>query len=261
MYNIFTLFCIFNVLANAQQYRGLYFWTWSSPTIYLGDTNFNIAFSGYADADLALSQSSNVCNSLQGFKWIAFGGGNSAGSWTSSALTKITNECNGGSFSAYGGVVFDIEEGDSGLSSDFNSTFRACKAAGLKILVTVSHSAPYGIGDAQTLMDTMLNDTNVDWISPQLYTTGSETSNDYSIGAGYSWSSWSAKSGKILVSIVSSNLYPDAQSYFSSNWGIDVTGYIQWSQTVTETAQGKARKLLDCHWYILLFLLYHLIPF
>jgi len=238
MYYIFTLFCTFIVLANAQKYRGLWYWTWSSPSISLGDTNFCIAFSGYADADQALSQSANIENSQQGFKWIALGGGNSAGSWTSSELSKITNYCIEGRFSAYGGVAFDIEVGDSGLSSNFTSTFSACKAAGLQILVTVSHSAPYGIDDAQTLMDKIIDDPKVDWISPQLYTTGDETSNDYSTGAGYSWSSWAAKSGKILVSIVSSNLYPDAKSYFYSNWRISVPGYIQWSQTVNETARA-----------------------
>ena len=43
------------------------------------------------------------------------------------------------------GVVYDIEEGDSGLSAAFAESFAAVKAKGMSVLVTVSHSQPYAV--------------------------------------------------------------------------------------------------------------------
>jgi hypothetical protein len=191
-----------------------------------------VAFSGWVDADQVLSNSAAVLNSLPGAKYLAFGGGNANGHWTVATLQKISSYCTTGNFKAYSGLAFDVEEGDSGLSSNFANAFSTCKAHGFKILVTTSHSAPYGFSDAATLMQSFFTNGNIDYLSPQLYTSGTESSNDFSTTAGVQWSSYKTASAQVIPSIVTGNLYSNAQSYFSGV-GVKTGGYVQWSQTVT----------------------------
>jgi len=216
---------------NAQDVRGIWYWTWSS-SVNLGSTNLGLAFSGYSDPASAMSNSNGVVNNLQGDKYISLGGGNSNGDWHSSTLNSVTTYCQQRLFSGYTGVAFDIEEGDSGLSDLFISTFNACKSNGYKVLVTVSHSTPYGISDGSALMTAFFNNANsIDYMSPQLYTSGTESSNDFT-AVGTQWASYAPFSGKLVPSIVSANLYSNAQSYFAG-LGINTVGYVQWSQTAS----------------------------
>jgi len=207
---------------------GFYWWNWDSGTPgYPSGTNLGVAFTGYSDPSSALSGSAGLA--LPGLKYIALGGGNSAGDWTSSVLTSITNAINDNSFSGYHGIVFDVEQGDSGLAGQFETAFQAAHSKGLSVLVTISHSAPYGISDAASLMSNFLSSSNIDYISPQLYTSGTETSNDYTTAAGVNWSSYASSVARVVPSIVTANLYSSAQSYFSSQ-GVSLQGYIQWAQ-------------------------------
>jgi len=208
---------------------GFYWWSWDTFTpSFPGGTNIGIAFSGYADPSSAISSSAGIKGSLPGNKYIALGGGNSAGDWTSSVLSSVTSSLNNNDFSGYQGIVFDIEQGDSGLSSAFESAFAAAKGRGLKVLVTISHSAPYGFSDASTLMSNFLGSSNIDYISPQLYTTGSESQNDYSTTAGVGWNQYQGSTPQVVPSIVTSGLYSSAQSDFSQQ-GVTLSGYIQWA--------------------------------
>ena len=95
--------------------------------------------------------------------------------------------------------------------------------------VTVSHSQPYAVSDAAALMTSFFSNSNIDYLSPQLYTTGSETTNDYT-AVGTSWSSYATAKAKIIPSVVlGSRDYPTAQTYFSQ-YGITLYGYVQWTQ-------------------------------
>jgi len=225
------ILCVLLCASCNAQINGLWYWTWSSG-VNVGDTNLGVAFSGWADPAQAISDSTSVINSLPGTKYIALGGGNSNGYWTIAILQKVSSYCSSNSFQGYSGLVFDVEEGDSGLSSQFESTFAACKSSGYKILITVSHSAPYGISDAASVMQSFFSNQNIDYLSPQLYTSGTEQSNDFTTAGGVQWSSYAQTSAQIIPSIVTGSLYPNAQSYFSGV-GVKTVGYVQWSQTVT----------------------------
>jgi len=231
---LFFLVALLFACNNAQSVRGIWYWTWSG-SFNDGSATLAVAFSGEVDADAAISSSKSVIGHLSGSKYISLGGGNGNGAWSSGAISKISSYCKSKKFSGYQGIAFDIEEGASGLGSAFVSAFKACKSAGYKVLVTVSHSTPYGIGDGSSLMKTFFSNAgSIDYMSPQLYTSGNEGSNDFTQN-GVSWSSYKPFSGKLVPSIVSANLYGSAQSYFK-NLGITTVGYVQWRQSSVPAA-------------------------
>ena len=208
---------------------GAYWWTWSQSTTGPSGQNVGIAFSGYVDVSTALQQSSATAAKIPVAKYLSVGGGNSAGSFTLDALNAITAAIQANQLSGYAGICYDVEEGTTGLASAFAQSFAAAKAAGLKVFVTVSHSQPYAIGDASSLMQSFFSDGNIDYISPQLYTTGTESSNDYT-AVGTSWSAYASSKAAIVPSIVCASYYADAVNYFSSQ-SVTLSGYIEWSQT------------------------------
>jgi len=216
------------IRTNAQV-EGIYFWSWSSHA-NVTYTNLDVAFSGDVDPDRAISDSSSIYPKLIGQKYLSIGGGDNDGRWTETSVKKVQTYCSEGKFTNYVGIVFDIEIGDSGLSSAFTQAFSACKGKGYKVLVTVSNSAPYDIPDAAALMRSFIPDKNIDYLSPQLYSSGTEKQNDYSTNAGVQYTEWNKAAAKVIPSIVSSNLYADAKNVFQTRFGINTDGYIRWSQ-------------------------------
>lgn len=209
-----------------------YKWTWTgSHGGGLSDATFSIAFSGWMNVDNMLQESSLVYPNLHGSKYISFGGGNYNGRFTATRLAAIDAAMRAGRFSAYAGLVYDVEVGDSGLTPALLSSLRLAKELGFETVVTVSHSAPYGIADAHTVMDAVLQSEGVDYVSPQLYTSGYEAANDYAISQGYAWGNYVARRGnvKVIVSIVDRSYYADAQRFFG-DLGIELSGFIQWRQ-------------------------------
>lgn len=99
---------------------------------------------------------------------------------------------------------------------------------GLQVFVTVSHSRPYDVSDADLLMKNIIADPNVDYLSPELYTSGTEANNDYT-NVGTFWYQYQAASARIVPSIVSASHHPDAVRYFAAQ-RITLTGYAQWKQ-------------------------------
>lgn len=212
---------------NAEN-MGYWDWTWSQGSAP-SNASLSLAFSGWTNVESALSQSNNIIDNLVGTKYISFGGGNSNGAFDAASLSDITNAINQGKFDHYDGIAYDVEEGAAGLESDFKVSFASAKAKGLKVLVTVSHSAPYGISDAPTLMNSFFADENIDILSPQLYTTGEEGANNYEISQGVTWGSYKNAKAAVVPSLVSGTYYPDAQAYFLAQ-GVTLKGYIQWKQ-------------------------------
>ena len=66
-------------------------------------------------------------------------------------------------------------------------------------------------------------------MSPQLYSTGYETVNDYT-AVGTPWSSYATTKAAVVPSIVAASYYADAVTYFAKQ-GVTLQGYVQWSQT------------------------------
>jgi len=210
-----------------QEVIGWWRWTWGNGGTPPSGCNVGIAFSGEINVNSAISESKAVYNNLPGAKYIDLGGGDSSGRWSSSALNSIISAINNGSFSAYKGIAFDVEEGDSGLSSQFNTAFAAAKSHGYTVIVTVSNSAPYGFSDAATLMHDFFSNTNIDYLSPQLYESGEESQNNYATSAGIGWNQYAGAHAKTIPSIVQASYYNDAVNYFKGQ-GVTLYGFIQW---------------------------------
>jgi LysM repeat protein len=206
---------------------GYWHWTYHS-SVAPPETTMGMAFFGATDPAIAIENSAKVKPLLKGDKYICLGGGTDAGRYTSEVITKIIAAIKSGDFAGYQGIAFDVEVGDSGLSEDFKSLFAITKANQFKVLVTVSHSRPYGIHDGTELTRTFLADENIDFISPQLYTTGKESANQYA-DFGIHWSAYASSKSAVVPSIVKPAYYEDAVVYFKKV-GVELKGYIQWSQ-------------------------------
>jgi len=191
------------------------------------NATMGLAFSGYSDPSKALAQSATVAANLAGVKYITIGGGNQDGSFSVPILDSINSAIQHGAFSHYQGIAYDVEEGSSGLSAAFRNSFSIAKAARLSVLVTVSHSAPFGVADAKTLMASFFSDANIDFLSPQLYTSGSETSNDWATSGGVTWDAYKDAKAAIVPSITHANLYENAQATFAHHQ-VKTAGYVVW---------------------------------
>merc|ERR1711920_78678 len=154
-----------------------------------------------------------------------------------------------GDLKAWSGIVFDIEECYSaGLAQNFASAFRAAKKAGLGVLVTVSHSAPYGCSDPDVLMKSFFPNTDIDYLSPQLYTNGNEPSPSFVAGNQVKWSDWTGSKARFVPSIgclaVKNGGYQKVQDYFKQ-YDLVATGYIVWpSQGCSLAVESHVNSLV-----------------
>jgi len=212
-----------------SQMLGVYYWTWSTGNVNVSDSNMGVAFSGYVNPEQAISDSARVAEKLKGEKWLDIGGGDSSGHWTSNWVQQVGSYCTNGKFSGYSGICFDIEEGDSGLAGDFSKTFQACKSAGFKVFITTSASAPYGVGDAATLMRSFFPNPNIDFLSPQIY-CGDPNKNCYTVNSGVTFNEYASAKAKIVPSIWHAGNYNDAYNVFKNQFGITLAGYVRWAQ-------------------------------
>jgi len=193
-----------------------------------------MAFSGWNDPVQALTASEKIKSSLVGAKWIDAGGGNLNGRWNTSWITQWQTMIEAGNLSTWDGIVLDVEECfESGLAKPFGALLRAAKAAGLKTMVTTSHSAPYKCTDAKALMESFFASDDCDYISPQLYASGNEkkVSFEPTSGAGVAWTDWVGAKPLFVPSLTLNALnnsgYEVTQQYFAP-LGINCTGYIMW---------------------------------
>eukprot|EP00755_Sulcionema_specki_P026254 Sspe_Gene.158::Locus_55_Transcript_1_1_Confidence_1.000_Length_756::g.158::m.158 len=97
-------------------------------------------------------------------------------------------------------------------------------------MVTISHTAPYDCTNKVALMDAFIPDPNVNYMSPQLYSSGTEAkpSFDWS-GVPFSAFHKMPSSTLMVPSIVDSTQYPAVQAFFS-NSSLPLHGYVQWRQ-------------------------------
>jgi len=168
---------------------------------------------------------------LVGKKFLSFGG-SKENKWSMQALANLDIAIKSKQLTGWDGIAYDVEDGDSGLALAFSASFANAKAHGLAVLVTVSHSQPYNVPDAIALMTSFFADSNIDFLSPRLLTTGSETANDYAWD-GTDWKDYSSARAKIVPTVVlGSRDFPDAKTFYSK-LGITLFGYIQWTENGT----------------------------
>jgi len=105
------------------------------------------------------------------------------------------------------------------------------KKAGLGVLVTVSHSAPYGCSGPDVLMKSFFPNADIDYLSPQLYTNGNEPSPSFVAGNQIKWSDWTGAKARFVPSIgclaVKNGGYKATQDFFQT-YSLTPSGYIVW---------------------------------
>ena len=225
---------------------GYYSWNWSTgsegPS---GDAN-GVAFTGLVDVDGAIKGyspgASWCCPPLRGKQMISLGGGNAAGTFTVTVLASIEKSLSSVAAANYTGVVFDVEQVSgpaSALSPAFASVFAACKKMGLTVAITTSHSAPYmcdSSADAVALVKGWVSDPNVDILSPQLYSSGSEATPQFAVTASCApdcgWNLYSGFKGIFAPSIVETSHFPAVKAFFGNASLPNADGYFQWKQVV-----------------------------
>jgi len=238
---------------------GYYSWNWGAGSTGPSGANAGAAFTGYTDVKTAIEYypegAAWCCPALVGEKWLTLGGGNSAGVFNAGSLINIGSS---GEYiksnSSYEGVLFDVEivYGTSAtMVPAFASAFTKLKAAGLKVGVTTSHSAPYMTDTPQVAVDLVkswVKDSNIDFLSPQLYSSGSEGAPDFAEtsnckAAGCTWDLYVGMIPQMVPSLVAESHYAATKTFFA-NKGITTEGFFQWrQQRGTET--GGPNKIMD----------------
>jgi hypothetical protein len=205
---------------------GYYFKSWQKSTPPT-DTNLSICYTGSISIVDALRICANKKSRLPGKKFLSFGG--TGARWSLSMLTNLDAGISSKRLTGWNGIVYDIVSGDSGLAAAFATSFANAKSNGLLVLVTFSHSQPKSISDASLLTKRFLSNLNIDYLSPRLFTQGTETENDYT-AFGTTWRFYASSKAKLVPSVIlGSRDYPAALNYFSQNFGISLYGYLQWS--------------------------------
>mgnify|MGYP006104787163 CR=1 FL=1 len=242
---------------------GYYSWNWSTGSYGPSAANVGVAFTGYVDVAKAVSMyvlgagcvCPNLVNSYKGKPYITIGGGNEHGNFTVEALSDITNNLDLITPS-YSGIIFDIEiaNGDaSELVEAFQDTFKAAKAKDLEVGLTIPHSAPFETDTPQVAIDLVTSwaqEENIDFISPQLYSAGNETSPDFEqtgkcVEEGCTLDLFKGLTPKFVPSIVDASQYDAVHDFFWTNYGINCTGYFQWAQVGTAPSQESSADALS----------------
>lgn len=206
--------------------KGYYIMSWINSPAPPGKWDFGIYFGGESpkeSIDKYINMSSKITS---GKKILNLGGGLDTGIWKGqSDFNYINSKLFDIKKAGWDGLCFDIEvcTPNVDLVEMFSNCFSNCKATGLLVIVTISHSMPYscqtGKGQGKDLINEWLTDKNIDYISPQLYSSGTilETS-DLSV--------FKEIQNKILPSIPYDS---DWEKLNTTNIGINPTGYILWN--------------------------------
>jgi len=227
---------------------GYYSWNWGAGSFGPPGANAGAAFTGLTNVQQAIAGYTEgaawCCPTLAGEKWLTLGGGNAAGSFNVDSLNSIATsaETIKSSSTGYAGVLFDVEivYGSSSVVGAFAAAFKGLKEGGLKVGVTTSHSAPYMTDTPEVAVDLVkswVKDSNIDFLSPQLYSSGMEGAPDFAEtnnckAAGCTWDLYIGMTPEMVPSLVEESHYKHTESFFA-NLGIQTTGFFQWKQQRT----------------------------
>ena len=250
--------------------QGLWWWTWGNGPSANDQANANmvIAFSGWPDFSNAYLSAANIKPAMDKLaqnpiKFLALGGGNDNGDWTVAGLTQLIKDFTVPTaidpkkpqilttpeqkLTGWDGIAFDIEQGNgdsaAALLPLFQQAFALVKGLNKRVLVTTSHSAPYGFPnsyttdptDNRTLQLAFLKDPNIDMLSPQLYTDGTvlETSPTGLNQPVVGWNEYNTNKQVIpsIPKVFAATNDTAAATTFMNSITINPGGYIQWQQT------------------------------
>eukprot|EP01036_Dinobryon_divergens_P028553 gene28553-37513_t len=191
------------------------------------NSNMGATFSGHNSLTDNYQFAPQLPEGFSGTKYITVGGGDLLGSWSANVITQVVSDINNNLVQTYGfqGIGIDIEIGDSGLLSNFNTLLQAAKEKELLVFVTVSGNAPYSVEDKCTLMTGLFASPYIDFLVPQLY--GAQEGFDG--GANdCGWDFWRNTQIPIVPVIWSTIYIPQMNNWAVSN-GFDLKGYMVWT--------------------------------
>ena len=184
----------------------------------------------------------------EGVPFLALGGASGNGVFTADRLREsFGGDAGLEAVKEFGfqGLCFDVEmtreDDPAALVAAFDLAFAATKNAGLLVMVTTSHSAPYAAGSTATklaLVDSWAKSETIDIFSPQLYTSGLEPEPELTLtgcgtvksGRACTYERYAGLKAKFVPSLASASHYAAAKEYFASI-GITTQGYIQWGDS------------------------------
>ena len=217
---------------------GYYAPTWGMGSIGQEDANVGVAFSGWNLVETALQESSAI--ELKGTHYLSLGGSSEQGMFNPDTVAKMGEDCPMIKEAGYEGVVFDVEVTRGGmlLVDTLEEAFKKCKAAGLVVMVTTSHTAPTGVslGDIRLkLIESWVWSDHLDIISPQLYTWGGEEEPEFDSTwpcDNCTFSKYRGSKAQFMPSVVNGEHMKAVKKYFDK-LKIPVSGYFQWQLTLT----------------------------
>jgi hypothetical protein len=171
---------LFKFNGNSDVVRGYFLMSWKpNNTAPDGDWDFGVWFGGETPKsaiEINLKQSYKITS---GKKILNLGGGLDTGKWSDpSELEYVVSRLSDIKSNGWDGLCFDVEVCVPNVDfiKAFQDCFAACKRNGLMVIVTMSHTLPYdcqtGTGQGVDLVNSWINDDNIDYISPQLYSAG-----------------------------------------------------------------------------------------
>ena len=182
----------------------------------------------------------------RGAQYLSLGGGANAPDWE---VGPMLNDFVDGSApiaalkeAGFAGVCFDIEgtKGGQELIDGFESAFAVLRKNGLDVMITTSHSAPYGANSDDiriAMVKSWAKSSNVGYLSPQLYTSGGEGTPQLDALMGelgdIPWDLYKGAKAKFVPSIVGKGQVAAVKKFFEGEVGVKVDGFVTWGQEHT----------------------------
>ena len=190
----------------------------------------------------------------RGKQFLSLGGSRSIEAWRVEFLDGLVDggeEIDMIKHAGFTGVCFDIEETSGGMElvEAFERAFKALKKSGLEVMITTSHSAPYSADTDEiriAFVESWIKSPDVDYISPQLYTSGSEGSPEMEPSSGtsgpvnYEKYYQNMPAWKKFVPSVNSVSHVDEMKKTFNKKGVRVDGFVQWVPVSRDPASAVA---------------------
>jgi hypothetical protein len=179
-----------------------------------------------------------------GVPFLGIGGATGNGMITVEVLDQFTGHALATIQDAgFQGVAFDMElTGDGDIVAAQDRAFANVKRAGLLVMVTTSHSAPYAAASEEikeALVESWIKSRDIDLFSPQMYTSGDEQEPEYDLTAcgapnadnpeasSCTYERLKPMHAKWIPSLASGKQYPQVKKWFAAK-GITTHGFMQW---------------------------------
>jgi hypothetical protein len=184
-----------------------------------------------------------------GLQFLSLGGASAEGTFNVASLAGFfTGDLQTVKEAGFDGICFDIEltKGAEELVEKFEEAYAACKKAGMLVMITTSHSAPYAASTnhaKQLFVDSWTKSRDIDIFSPQLYTSGYEANPQFDMtpcsnqdgifSSKCSWERLKPMKASWVPSLKDVSHYAASKDYFEKI-GIKTHGFVQWADAAAD---------------------------